>query len=398
MTSPSGPSERQRSARRAVVVVAAGLVACGGDASPSPARSSTTDSAGVQIVRGPAVDVPLPWRLTEQRRFGGADSGAQSFTRASRYTVATDGRALIAVLDGDNDNRISVFDARGTLLRAVGQRGGGPGETEFPNGLQVDTAGGITVFDESKSALVAWGPDGPPLPERQLLSPRGRSWGSPRLSGDTLYILITQSDSTREVKRLERWTSRDTIAIDSTVTPKPKMVMFKCVGLALPPLFSPELEWTLREGQVVLTKQARYVVEVHRAGRLVRSIRRDIVPVAARTTDASRLYPQGLKVQFGSGGACVTPSAEVGEKVGVAETLPVVRAVATAPDGSVWVERYTFDGETPAVDVFSADGQYVGTLTGRPLPLGFLGPDQVIFPITNADDGTTVIGVFQIAR
>lgn len=387
-----------RMARRAVVGLASVLAACGGDTAPAPARSNTTDSAGVQIVRGPANDVPLPWRLIEQRRIGGADTGAQSFTRASRYTVATDGRALIAVLDRDNDNHISVFDATGTLLRSVGQRGGGPGETEFPNGLQVDATGGITVFDESKSAMVAWGPDGPPLAERKLLSPRGRSWGSPRVSGDTLYVLISLTDSTREVKRLERWTARDTIAIDSTVTPKPKMVMFKCVGLALPPLFSPELEWTMRAGEVVLTKQARYVIDVHRDGRLTRSLRRDIVPMAARTTDASRLYPQGLKVQFGSGGACVTPSAEVGQKVGVAETLPVVRAVATAPDGSVWVERYTFDGETPAVDVFASDGQYVGTLTGRPLPLGFLGPDQVLFPITNADDGTTVIGVFQIAR
>lgn len=380
------------------LIVAVGLGACDRKSTSPVSLSTTTDSAGVRIVQGPATDVALPWRLVEVARIGGADSGAQSFTRVSRFNVATDDREMIAVLDRDSDNRIHVFDANGVVQRSMGGRGGGPGEMEFPSGLSIDASGRVAVFDGSKSALVRWGADGAPLPERRVSTARGQPWGAPRLIGDTMWVLLAVNDSLNAIKRLERWTPRDTVFVDSTVTPKPRMVMFKCVGLALPPLFSPELEWTLREAQVAITTQSRYVVDVRGGGRLQRSIRRDIVPVAARTTDASRLYPDGLKVQFGGGGDCTTPSVEVGEKVGVAATIPVVRAAAIAPDGSLWVERYTFDGETPAVDVFDREGAYLGTLAGRALPMGFLGADRVLFPIHNPDDDTTIIGVYRIER
>ncbi len=373
--------------------------ACSAGEVADTTRSTITDSSGVQIALGPSNDVPLPWRLTEVQRFGGADSGALSFTRVSRYNVATDDRALIAVLDGDNDNRIHVFDSSGVLQHSMGGRGGGPGEMEFPNGLQMDASGAVSVFEETKSALLRWEPDGTLLPELRLTNTRGRSWGGPRVRGDTVYVMLNLTDSVNAQRRLERWTPSDTIAFDSTVTPKPRMVRFKCVGLALPPLFSPELTWTLSDDRLAVTSQARYVIDVRENGRLTQSIRRDIVPVAAQPTDASRLYPEGLKVQFGGGApACVTPSAEVGEKVGVAATIPVVRGMALAPDGTLWVERYTFKGETPAVDVFDAEGQYTGTLTGKALPLGFLGTDRVLFPIVNPDDDTTVIGIFRIDR
>ncbi len=390
---------RGRTVERLIGTLA--LILAAACAAEVPARASlsiTSDSAGVQIVRGPAADTALPWRLVELRRFGGADSGALAFTRVSRYSVATDGRASIAVLDRDNDNRIHVLDTNGVVLRSMGGSGGGPGETQFPNGLQMDATGAVSVYDESKSALVRWGPDGSPLPELRLMTARGRSWGAPRVQGDTMWVLLSVNDSLNAVRRLERWTSTDTLLVDSTFSLKPRMVMFKCVGLALPPLFSPELEWAVNAGQLATTAQSRYVIDLREGGRLTRSIRRDIVPVAAHTTDARRLYPQGLKVRFGSSGECVTPSAEVGEKVGVAATIPVVRATVVAPDGSLWVERYTFQGETPAVDVFDRDGQYLGTLTGRTLPLGFLGNDRVLFAIVNPDDDTTVIGMFRIER
>ncbi len=382
----------------AAFMMTVGLGACDREAARPMSLSTTTDSAGVRIVRGPATDVALSWRLVELARIGGADSGAQSFTRVSRFSVATDDREMIAVLDRDNDNRIHVFNATGVLQRSMGARGGGPGETQFPNGLALNASGHVAVFEGSKGALVRWGPDGRPLPELRVMPARGQPWGAPRLIGDTLWVLLASTDSVNAVTRLERWTPNDTMFVDSTVTPKPRMVMFKCVGLALPPLFSPELEWTLRGAEVAITTQSRYVVDVHAGRRLQRSIRRDIVPVAARTTDASRLYPEGLKVQFGGGGDCTTPSAEVGEKVGVAATIPVVRAAAIAPDGVLWVERYTFNGETPSVDVFDREGAYLGTIVGRPLPLGFLGADRVLFPIHNPDDGTTIIGIYRIER
>ncbi len=369
------------------------------DSANTASSTDTTDSSGVAIVRGPATDAPLAWKFAEIGRIGGADSGVQSFDYVAPHSVTTDGAAHIAVLDASHSNQIHVFDSSGTWIRTVGRRGGGPGEMEYPQGIDVDRDGSVSVMDAAKQALLSWDAVGAVLPERKLIIGRGRTWGTVRRRGDTLYTTLDLvGDTMVNVRRLERWTSRDTVVMDSTVSRQPRMVMFKCVGLALPPLFSGELAWTVDGDRVISTRQSAYVVDISRNGRRERSVRRDVAPVVAKTTDASKLYPEGLKVRFGSDGECVTPSAEVGEKVGVAATLPVVRAMAIAPDGTLWVERYTFEGETPRTDVFDRDGHYLGTASGRSLPLGFLGPDVVLFSIKNADDGTAVIGIYRLSR
>ncbi len=381
------------------VALASVLSAGCADGARNASRSDTTDSLGVAIVRGPAADTPLAWTFAEIGRIGGADTGVQSFDYVAPYSVATDGAAHIAVLEASHSNQIHVFDSSGTWIRTVGRRGGGPGEMQYPQGIDADRDGGLSISDDAKQALLSWDRAGVLRPERTLITARGRTWGTVRQRGDTLYVpLILKGDTLVDVRRLERWTSRDTMVIDSTVSPQPKMVRFKCVGLALPPLFSSEIAWTVDGDRVFSTRQSAYVVDISHNGRRERSVRRDVVPVAAKTTDAAKLYPEGLKIRFGSDGECVTPSAEVGEKVGVAPTLPVIRAMAVAPDGTLWVERYTFEDETPRTDVFDRDGHYLGTANGRSLPLGFLGPDVVLFPIKNHDDGTAVIGIYRITR
>ncbi len=383
----------------ALSVVAAVLAAGCADTKGGSGKTDTTDSSGVAIVRGPAADTPLPWSFSEVTRIGGADTGAQSFDGVTPYSVTTDGVARIMVLDADRSNQIHVFDSAGTWIRTVGRRGGGPGEMEYPAGIDVDRDGSVSVKDEAKQALLTWDPVGAVLPERKLITARGRTWGTVRRRGDTVYAsLDVLGDSAMAVRRLERWTSRDTLVIDSTVSPRSKMVMFKCVGLTLPPLFTGEIAWSVDGDRVASTRQSAYVVDITRNGKRERSVRRDVKPVAAKTTDAAKLYPEGLKVRFGSGGECVTPSAEVGEKAGVAPTLPVVRAMVIAPDGALWVEQYTFEGETARTDVFDRDGHYMGTAAGRSLPLGFLGPNIVLFSIKNDDDGTSVVGIYRITR
>lgn len=371
--------------------------ACAPD-NQSRANADTTDSAGVAIVRGPATDDSLPWTFTEIKRIGGADTGAQAFDQASPFTVATDGQARIAVLDQRNGNKVHLFDAAGTLLRTVGGKGGGPGEMEFPLGISLDRGDRIGVIDAAKSALLRWDAQGAPLPEQRLELSYGRVWGMVQQRGDTTYATVDLNGDTNSVRRLERWTTSDTLRLDSTVAPKPKMTMFRCVGLALPPLFIGELTFAVGESQLAVTHQSAYVIDIHRNGSRVRSVRRDLVPVKATTADAVKLYPEGLVVGFGGGRKCVTPATEVGEKLGVAPTLPMVRSMRFAPDGSLWVSRYTFKGETPRTDVFDANGHYQGTINGHSLPLGFLGPDTVVFAIEDEDTGASVIGIFGIKR
>lgn len=383
--------------RPALLTAALFLAACDTSTQTS-SLSTTTDSSGVAIVVGPAADSALPWTLTEVRRIGGADTGVASFTQFSTSSVATDGRNTIAVLDWSGTERIQLFDSSGTWLRSVGAKGGGPGELQSPSGITMDPGGRILAFDYEKMAVVQWTADGSSTGETKWNGERGFPWGVPRMMGDTMLVVVQVTDLLQRVIRLERRVPGGTVAVDSTVGPAPTMVMLSCVGLALPPLFTGELAWSMGSNMIATTAQSRYVVDVREGGRLVRSVRRAITPVAATNADAARLYPEGMKVRFGGGRECVTPSSEVAEKIGVAPTLPLVKAVAVAPDGTLWVQRFTFEGETPSVDLFDREGRYLGTVVGKPVPLGFLGNELVLFPIENADDGTRVIGVYRITR
>ena len=383
--------------RPAALAVLVLLAACGG-AGGAPSLSTTSDSAGVAIVTGPAADSALPWTFTEVHRIGGADSGVASFTRASSGVVTTDGRATIAVLDWDNTNRIQLFDSSGTWLRSVGAKGGGPGEIQSPSGITMDRNGKVLAFDYQKMAVVQWTADGSPAGETKWSADQGFPWGVPSMLGDTMMVLVQATDSLHRVTRLEIRAPGGVVAIDSTIEPAPKMVMLSCVGLSLPPLLTGQLAWGMGSGQIATTPQSAYVVNVREGRRLLRSVRRAITPVPATKSDAARLFPDGMKIRFGGGRECVTPSSEVAEKIGVAPTVPLVKGVAVAPDGTLWVQRFTFEGETPSTDIFDAAGNYLGTIVGKPLPLGFLGNDLVLFPIENADDGTSVIGVYRITR
>lgn len=368
--------------------------ACGGTDNTSGALSTTVDSAGVAIVTGPATDVALPWSFTELYRLGGADSGAQSFTRAIASYVATNGTNHIAVLDRDNRNQIHVFDSSGTWVRTVGAEGRGPGEMEFPQSVRMSADGSLLVYDIMKRALIRWDGSGEILSEIRLLRPGGVNTVVPVGNGE-LYVAMFTTDSAARITRLERWAASDTVVVDSLVGPPPKMVRFSCVGLSMPPLFTGELAWAVNPKSVATTTQSTYVIAILQNGKMVRSIRRDIPQIAAVPEDAAKLYPEGLKVVF-EGGGCVTPSKEVGEKLGVAPTLPLVRQMIFDPAGRMWVERYTFKDEVPMVDVFDAEGQYVGTANNRTLPLGFLGTDKVLFPIEDDATGIRVVGVFRI--
>lgn len=79
--------------RRPALLVVAGAclapLACGGDAGGAPAVSRS-DSAGIEIVRGPREDAPLEWTFRREFALGGAAEGPEAFFRVSAGDVATD--------------------------------------------------------------------------------------------------------------------------------------------------------------------------------------------------------------------------------------------------------------------------------------------------------------------
>jgi hypothetical protein len=105
-----------------------------------------------------------------------------------------------------------------------------------------------------------------------------------------------------------------------------------------------------------------------------------------------------MTVQFGGGGKCTVKAEEIIEKLGAGGDVPMVRGIAFAPDSTMWVERFTFKDEPPLLDLFTANGRYLGTLSGYLLPLGFIGDDIVLMQQEDQETGARLVGVYRIAR
>lgn len=356
----------------------------------------TTDSAGIAIVTSPAEDRVLPWTFTEERRVGGEDEGPASFTAAAPSTVRTNGRDRIVVFDRDR-SLVEVFDAVGAPLATMGGKGGGPGEVGMAFALVDVGADTIGVFDIAKEAVVRWAPDGTILPERRVPSAVRSSTGL-ALRGDTAIMALLDIDSVRTLHRVVIETPADTTVVDSVVAGPPRLSTFHCFSANLPPMFSPRPVWALGDGTLALSRQSTYEVRLFRNGRLASILRRPVQPVPTTPEAANRMHPDGWKVSFGGGGGCTFPGSEVAEKAGMATHLPVLTDLAFGPRGTIWAARHAFPGDSAVTDVFDRGGAYLGTVTGFGLPMGWLGPDRILFPIEDAETGVTVIGIYRITE
>ncbi len=378
--------------RYAIVVATLALAACDGKQPESAPSSVRTDSAGVNIVTGPAADQPVDFTMREVFRIGGNDSGPGSFFAAHPSLVGTDDAGRIYVLD-TRQHRVEVFDSAGNHVRMIGQRGGGPGEIQDASQLYVLPNGSIGVSDYGKRAVVRWASDGSVLPEFALsFFP-----SDPLLfSGDTLVYVHEDFNEQERAQVLRIANPRDTVSMTALTRATTGMIMFSCIGLNVPPMFSSSVVWSGNADRLASTRQAPYVIDVFERGRLVRSVRRPIPTQAPTVNDVNRLHPEGMKIGF-NGGECVVPAAELFAKQGVAEQLPLVETLKFDRQGRLWVQRFGIRDEPRNVDIFDRDGGYLGTLVGKPAPLGFVGDDIALFPEVDELSGVARIVAYRLS-
>ena len=106
------------------------LLACGDSADPRDDVPPVRDSAGVEIVTGPARDRPLGIR--EAVRFGVIE-GAPDLHFDGIRSLSLDRAGGVWVVD--RHESVRRYDAAGTLVGRVGARGEGPGEAEGYGGV-----------------------------------------------------------------------------------------------------------------------------------------------------------------------------------------------------------------------------------------------------------------------
>lgn len=344
-----------------------------------------TDSAGVEIVMARG-DAALSWHFEPLFALGGDDEGPAGFYRVDASMVGADLEGRLYVLTG---SRVEVFAPDGDHLRSLGREGEGPGEISMGNALAVSPEGEVAVFDGGKRALVRFGPEGEVLPQMRL-----DSWpvqdGSRRLGVLRGSLLMNRSRTLAESGEMEvRLLELDLAEEDGSrmrsrvVRPAGVMVGFeRCGGgLRRPPILSPELIWDARADRLAWSDGPEYRIEVMGPGDERLSVRRDLPTRPGSRDLALAEVGEGLTMRFGAWAEpCHITPEEMVEGWGHAEEVPWVRWVAVDPRGRLWITRREVrEGDlSERVDVFSPEGEYLGTLPpGTPAPLLALPGDRV---------------------
>jgi hypothetical protein len=363
-----------------------------------------TDSAGVEIVLSPAADRPLDWQFEREFAIGGRDEGPESFFMVSSQVVEADAAGNLFILDPQN-SRIVVFDADGQFLRSMGGSGGGPGELLSPGSIAVSPDGAVAVFDYGKGGLVRFDGNGEVMDEQPFpLFPTPTAYPQRHISQFRDTTLVSTSTSPMEAGRLTQMLRQivdsDTLLLAELPLPRPEMAMFdECGGgIMLPPLFAPELAWATQPGRIAVSASMEYSVSFREAGSLTRIVRREIDPMPASHDQAVLHVGEGMRINFGRG-PCLIEPAEVVDKRGYAEMIPLIRTVFLSPSGELWVQRFTVDkGAIAPIDVFDAGGAYIGTLKRESFSPVVLLPGDRVGVIEKDDSDVERLAVLSIQR
>lgn len=334
-----------------------------------------TDSADVALVVNDRDDRMLDWTFDPVLDLGGADDGPAAFFRVFPTSIGVDSLGNLYVLDAGNFS-IAVFDRGGRHLRSFGREGEGPGELGFPSDLAVTPTGEVAVYDFARRALVLFDAAGSftgtfplpgPLQRKVVALDDGRIAAAVTqeadAAGSTDFRLLALGGDTMEVARVRQ--------IDPL-----RPHRFSCISHALPPYFGPRVVWAAAGARIVFSDDATYSIRVVDHSRHVAVWRRELPLVQATLELAAWEAGQGDSLRvFG----CAVPAEEAARAFGYADVAPIVRSLAVAPGGGVWLRRRTdAPGELP-IDVLDATGAYVGTLPGEsPFPALFRGPDEII--------------------
>ena len=370
--------------------------ACAASDAPRVATQHT-DSAGVDIA-ATAGTRRLQWKLEPQLTISSEESSGAGAFDPVREGVKADAAGHIYVLDF-RGVRVIVFDEHGKFVRTLGKRGGGPGEMALALALAVHPDGTAAVFDAGKHHLVRFGADGSILPEEDFSV--GFFGGNFAITSvGYFYDGHGQNAAGERTSSVSRYAQSIRTNVLELVDPPTKPIQLQSCHMGfsgMPPLFAPSLVWAARDDMIAVAGSAAYDIQVFDGASAVRRVRRDVLPRPATAALAAKEVGDAMKVRTDDG-MRVCKSEEVAEQRGFAPVIPAVGAIALAPNGELWVQQRGVKGESMPIDVFSATGDYLGTLaTDTPFPAAFLSDGRVV-AVSKDDMDVGRIVIYSIRR
>lgn len=346
------------------------------------------DSAGITIVENsaPAWAEGEGWRVTTDPLVSiGRVDGPEPY-RFSRVRGAVRLRSGEIVVADFSTNQIRWFGPDGTFLRAVGRKGGGPGEFDMILGMWRMRGDSSAVFDFGNARMTVLTPGGElgrvyrPEQARALARPVGpfgdgsflarAHWtGTERERGEGLH---------RDTILFVRWTPTGSFADSLARRPDEERYHGSVAGRSImgAPPFARGFCVAVGEDHWYYGVTETYEIEGYsKGGELRRLIRREVAERSVTPADAERwrthvreVFSQVPEVFQDWHGNLPLP-----------ETLPVHGDCIVDQEGNLWVAEYSLDDQPTGWSVFDPGGHFLG---GVALPDGVrvtqIGPDFVV--------------------
>lgn len=385
----------------AVTSLAPGVI--GAQSTPALMR----DSAGVRIVESSAPmasgKVPRLGGRPELQVGEGLSGGAAAFGKVAGVLLLPDGGVVVA---DEHTGQVKVFDSQGRLRRSVGRTGEGPGEFRAFGTLQRLPGDSLLVYDPRLARVTVL--DGGYTVARTEPIALGSVPGIGRVHriSDGTYLVTVASlggpDGPRGYVDLEIDVRRYDPAARRLrpVARSPGRQLFRNPRGAL--VNAPVLRTAsvaFHGDRVVLGNGASWMISEYAAnGTLARSVRRGGIDL--RLSEARyRRAEQAILARFsGDAGVAQRWRRAFGE-VPRPDWVPAYRRIIAAPDGGLWVEKFTLEGEAPGGwSVFDPAGRYLGD---TPVPAGFelLGVDEGrAYGVFRDEYGVEYVRVYALER
>lgn len=271
--------------------------------------------------------VPDTVQLELERYLGG--HGGDQF--GSVRGIAVDGAARVWVLDG-KDRTIRIYGHDGEYRRTIGRRGGGPGELEQPAALLTLEDGRLLLDDPGNTRLVVLDTSGNVLANHVVASycAQAQPWpASLDLRGRYVAVGGVNCDL------VVRWdtTFAEDVRVAAPRDPRPPQEIRAPWGSVTPP-FAPEVLWQPAADTSIWALQT----DTYRLSRL--TLRGDTIRSALVRFERARLSSADLAMadQFLSE---LRGEGVVVDRSVLPSHKPAAVSFFVAPDGALWVERYT---------------------------------------------------------
>lgn len=400
-------SDRIFTAAMAVMVVTAALSGCSGAGGERVAEAVVRDSAGVQIVENPApaANTPPLFQLPEDPMLilGGGDE--DPLFRVRGVLPLSDGSVVVA---NAGALQLRYYAPDGALLRAVGGKGGGPGEFQVLDWVELLPSDSVIAFDRSNRRFTVFDPSG--VVARSYQPPQGTAPRPVGLGRDGVVLVRTSqvggggslpSDGLlRDTSAIALMLPDGDVGGELARVPGDERIVHiseSAIEVLTPP-FAPRFIAAATKDGFWVQGGDGYELEYHDlGGRLLRLVRLGVPPreVTGAMQDA---FVEGL-VGGMADGAARQAREQMLRSLPVPGKLPPIARLLVDPTGRLWAQDFMAPGDSVALwRVFDPDGRYLGQL---PVPRRFT-PQRVeadrLFGVELDENDVEEVRVYPLGR